>query len=58
LRNAVELLREMDRLGLFKSLEAGLFASISRSPEGGRGLEGVVKRDETYYNPFYEELLG
>ncbi len=58
LREAVELLREMDRLGLFKSLEAGLFADIKRSPEGGRGLEGVIERDATYFNPFYQALEG
>ncbi len=56
LREAVELLQEMDRLGLFKSLEAGLFADIKRSPEGGRGLEGVIERDATYFNPFYQTL--
>lgn len=58
LREAVDLLRQVDELGLFKSLEAGLFASIKRSPEGGRGLDGVITRDETYFNPFYEELLS
>ncbi len=58
LREAVELLREMDKHGLFKGLEAGLFAGIKRSPEGGRGLEGVIQRNEGYFNPFYEELLG
>jgi len=58
LREAVELLREIDKHGLFKGLEAGIFADIKRSPEGGRGLEGVFKRDEGYFNPFYEELLG
>jgi beta-lysine 5,6-aminomutase alpha subunit len=58
LRDAVELLREMDRLGLFKSLEAGLFADIKRSSEGGRGLEGVIERDATYFNPFYQALEG
>jgi beta-lysine 5,6-aminomutase alpha subunit len=58
LREAVELLQEMDKYGLFKGLEAGLFADIKRSPEGGRGLEGVVQRNEGYFNPFYEELLG
>jgi len=57
LRDAVELLRKMDELGLFKSLEAGLFADIKRSPEGGRGLDGVIRRNENYFNPFYEELL-
>ncbi len=58
LRDAVDLLRQIDNLGLFKGLEAGLFADIKRSPEGGRGLEGVVERDEGYFNPFYERLLA
>ena len=58
LREAVELLQEIDRLGLFKALEAGLFADIKRSPEGGRGLEGVIRRNKEYFNPFYEELLA
>ena len=57
LREAVELLREMHRLGLFGGLEAGLFANIKRSPEGGRGLDGVIERAATYSNPFYEALL-
>jgi beta-lysine 5,6-aminomutase alpha subunit len=58
LRDAVDLLHQMDNLGLFKGLEAGLFAAIKRSPEAGRGLEGVVERSERYFNPFYERLLG
>jgi len=57
LREAVELLQEMDTLGLFQGLEVGLFADIKRSPDGGRGLEGVIKRNEWYFNPFYEQLL-
>ena len=58
LREAVELLQEIDRLGLFQALEVGLFADIKRSPEGGRGLEGVIRRNDRYFNPFYEELLA
>jgi beta-lysine 5,6-aminomutase alpha subunit len=58
LRDAVELLRKIDELGLFMGLEAGLFAGIKRSPEGGRGLDGVIRRNESYFNPFYEELLA
>ncbi len=57
LRDAVDLLREMHRLGLFGGLQAGLFANIKRSPDGGRGLEGVIERDASYFNPFYDELL-
>src|SRR6266516_999483 len=58
LREAVEMLQEIDRLGLFQALEVGLFADIKRLPEGGRGLEGVIERHEEYFNPFYEELLN
>lgn len=58
LREAVELLQEIDRLDLMKGLEAGLFADIKRSPDGGRGLEGVIRRKAGYFNPFYEELLA
>ncbi len=58
LRDAVELLLEMDALGLFKGIEAGLFADIKRSPEGGRGLDGVIKRGASYFNPFYDALLS
>jgi len=57
LREALDLLRQIDDLGLFKGLAAGLFATIKRSPEGGRGLDGVIKRNEEYFNPFYERLL-
>jgi beta-lysine 5,6-aminomutase alpha subunit len=57
LREAVDLLRQIDDLGLFTGLAAGLFATIKRSPEGGRGLDGVIKRNEKYFNPFYERLL-
>jgi len=57
LREVVDLLLHIDDLGLFKGLEAGLFANIKRSSEGGRGLEGVIERDREYYNPFYHALL-
>ncbi|HVB73160.1 MAG TPA: lysine 5,6-aminomutase subunit alpha [Ktedonobacteraceae bacterium] len=58
LRDSVDLLHEMDTLGLFKGLEAGLFANIKRSPDGGRGLDGVIERGAMYFNPFYEALLS
>jgi beta-lysine 5,6-aminomutase alpha subunit len=58
LRDTVELLQEIERLGLFQALESGLFADIKRSSEGGRGLEGVFRKNEQYFNPFYEELLA
>lgn len=56
LRNAVDLLREISRNGLFEALEAGCFANISRSPDEGRGSEGIIERSPTYFNPFFEEF--
>ena len=58
LHDAVALLHQMDDLGLFQGLQAGLFADIKRSPDSGRGLEGVIERNEAYFNPFYEVLLS
>ena len=57
LRKAVDLLREIADIGLFQGIAMGFFADIRRSPEEGRGIEGIIQRDSTYYNPFFEELL-
>ncbi|MFN2389741.1 MAG: lysine 5,6-aminomutase subunit alpha TIM-barrel domain-containing protein [Actinomycetota bacterium] len=38
-------------LGLFAAIEAGMFADTSRSPQGGRGLDGVIRKDAAYVNP-------
>lgn len=62
LNQAFNLLKQIDKIGLFKTIEKGIFAGISRPIDGGKGLEGVIKKDERYYNPFLElmteELLG
>jgi len=56
LTQAVDQLEKVKDMGLFKALEMGEFADVSRDPGGGRGFEGVFKRDETYFNPFYAAL--
>jgi beta-lysine 5,6-aminomutase alpha subunit len=56
LGQAVDQLEKVQDMGLFKALEMGEFADVSRDPGGGRGFEGVVKRDENYFNPFYAAL--
>jgi beta-lysine 5,6-aminomutase alpha subunit len=56
LSQAVEQLEKVRDVGLFKALEMGEFADVSRDPGGGRGFEGVVKRGEGYFNPFYAAL--
>lgn len=56
LDKALELLKEMAKNGLFYSLETGLFASIKRPIDGGKGLSGVFAQGPDYLNPF-EPLL-
>lgn len=60
-RRAREVLEGAERLltraaasGLFEALAEGVFADTRRPREGGRGYEGVVRRDPEYSNPFLE----
>lgn len=57
LANACELLKDIEALGLFKTLEKGIFAGIKRPLDGGKGLDGVVEKEKAYFNPFIELML-
>jgi beta-lysine 5,6-aminomutase alpha subunit len=52
------LLERVAAIGLMKAIEAAAFADVSRTPDGGRGVEGVFARAGDYYNPFDEALRG
>jgi beta-lysine 5,6-aminomutase alpha subunit len=52
------LLERVAEMGLPSAIEAAVFADVSRSPEGGRGLEGVFERAADYWNPFEDALRG
>ena len=54
LRKATNLLGEIEQTGLFATLEKGVFADIKRPRDGGKGLAGVVTKDDCYFNPFVE----
>ena len=54
LQKAADLLAEIERIGLFATLEKGIFADIKRSRDGGKGLAGVTQKDALYFNPFIE----
>jgi beta-lysine 5,6-aminomutase alpha subunit len=56
LRECEALLERVAEMGLTSAIEAAMFADVSRSPEGGRGLSGVFERADGYWNPFEEEL--
>lgn len=52
LTETVEMLEKIAEKGLMKAIENKMFANISRSENGGKGLQGVIKKSENYYNPF------
>ena len=56
LQKAADLLGEIEQMGLFATLEKGVFADIKRPIDGGKGLEGVVRKADGYFNPFIEEM--
>lgn len=58
LNKAVEMLEEIAEMGLVQAIEEGKFAEINRPRDGGKGLDGVVKKAKNYYNPFYDLLKG
>jgi beta-lysine 5,6-aminomutase alpha subunit len=58
LGKAEKLLERIEKLGLFGTLEQGIFADIKRMRDGGKGLSGVVKKEQGYFNPFIEMMKG
>lgn len=58
LQQALHLLNEIARDGLFKALEKGAFAGVKRTMIGGKGLAGVVTKDKAYCNPFMDLMRG
>jgi beta-lysine 5,6-aminomutase alpha subunit len=56
LRDCQALLERVAGAGLMAAIESKTFADVSRSPEGGRGFEGVFERSPAYWNPFEDAL--
>jgi len=50
------LLERVAAIGLMGAIEAAVFADVSRTPEGGRGYDGVFARAAEYWNPFEAAL--
>lgn len=57
LNKAAELLEDIQKEGLFATLEQGKFGGVKRARTGGKGLDGVVQKDEKYLNPFITLML-
>ena len=58
LASAEQMLWEIEKEGLFSTIEKGKFAGVKRPKDGGKGLHGVALKDEQYFNPFIALMLG
>ena len=54
LNKSLELLTKIEKEGLFRTIEKGIFAQIKRPLDGGKGLDGVIPISKDYFNPFLE----
>ena len=52
-----KILSEIEAIGLPAAIGKGTFADISRTPIGGKGLDGVITKATSYYNPFPQLML-
>ena len=57
LSKADALLAEVEKEGLFSTIEKGIFGGVKRPFDGGHGLEGVCTKGENYFNPFIEKFM-
>jgi beta-lysine 5,6-aminomutase alpha subunit len=53
---ALHLLEEAAKDGMMAAIGKARFGDTARTPDGGKGLEGVVERAADYFNPFLEIL--
>ncbi len=52
LDEAIAFLEQVEQRGLFAAIAEGMFADVKRSPDAGKGLDGVVEKAPDYWNPF------
>jgi len=57
LAQAEAMLAQIETIGLPGAIGKGMFAEISRTPAGGKGLDGVIAKADSYYNPFPHLML-
>lgn len=56
LDQTLKFLERVNKHGLFKAIARGMFADIKRSPQGGKGKEGVFPKAPGYWNPVEDFL--
>ena len=57
LAEAETVLAEIEKIGLPAAIGQGTFAEISRTPTGGKGLDGVITKAADYFNPFPQLMM-
>jgi beta-lysine 5,6-aminomutase alpha subunit len=57
LHETVQMLAGIETIGLPAAIGQGAFAEISRTPQGGKGLDGVIAKAGDYHNPFPQLML-
>src|SRR3954471_15634853 len=55
---ALALLEEVAKDGMMAAIGKARFGDTARTPDGGKGLDGVVEKGPGYFNPFLEILEG
>jgi len=58
LEDAMNLLEEISNIGIFETIERGMFAGIKRSLDGGKGLAGVSSKHAQYVNPVIDRMIS
>lgn len=57
LNDATNLLDEIASIGIFETLERGMFAGIKRPKDSGKGLKGVYEKHKLYTNPILDQMV-
>jgi len=58
LEDATMLLGEIANIGIFETLERGIFAGIKRPQTSGKGLKGVALKGIEYVNPVLDRMVN
>jgi len=53
-----QVLTQIESIGLQAAIGKGIFAEIARTPQGGKGLDGVLSKADDYFNPFPSLMLA
>ncbi|MDR2697311.1 MAG: lysine 5,6-aminomutase subunit alpha [Holophagales bacterium] len=56
LSETLDFMESIARTGLMECMEQGAFADIKRPRDMGKGLDGLVKKGDDYWNPIEAEL--